>query len=224
MVQLKGNLNIMISQYYREPKMFEKENDDGKIVEIKHFEIGYRKVVPPTVIEIKANDNNSNIPFWNEWLYMTIECGDYNLIDDIELIIRACPYVNKNRKIDKNRPSNQTAEKERQDELLYDDQKLEKKLREEKKQSLIEFRNMVRDQVKQFMEFRGDFHEFYQEILKLKELKQNYRNASNLFLTNVQMGDEEDYETLKFFENKMEQYLQMALESGDFIRANTLAA
>ena len=39
---------------------------------------------------------------------MTIECGNFDLIDEIELVVKATPFVSKNRKLDKARPSQQT--------------------------------------------------------------------------------------------------------------------
>lgn len=58
MIQLKGNVSIYLSQVHRDPKIFEKLNDEGKLVEIRQYELGYRKVVPPTNIDIKSNDMN----------------------------------------------------------------------------------------------------------------------------------------------------------------------
>lgn len=83
-----------------------KENELGKLVEMRQYELGFKQVIPPTQIEITSNEQNlHNFPFQNEWLYMTIECKDYSLIDEIELNIKAFPFISKNRRFESKKHS-----------------------------------------------------------------------------------------------------------------------
>lgn len=76
---------------------------------------------------------------------MTIECGNFDLIDEIELVIKGIPFVQKNRKLEKAKPSQKEETGAKKDELVYEEDRIKQQIAQNKRRNLIEFKNQVKD-------------------------------------------------------------------------------
>jgi hypothetical protein len=79
--QLKGSINMYLSRDNQNPQP---NTPDGK----KLNERSYHLVMPPKSIAWSSNDQNvPGVPFQQDYLYLSIDCKELDLLDDTTLEI-----------------------------------------------------------------------------------------------------------------------------------------
>lgn len=69
---MKGLLNFYVSLINKNPQPNNKDNP-GRT----NYEVGFEKCIPPKAIDVHSNDQNvAQVPFRQEFLYLTIDCLD----------------------------------------------------------------------------------------------------------------------------------------------------
>ena len=83
LIQLKGYLNLYVSKKNQDPQA--NIPAEGKIRNEKSY-----KGRPPVAIKIISNEQNlTGVPFVDEYVYMTFDCKNLELFDDLLLEITA---------------------------------------------------------------------------------------------------------------------------------------
>lgn len=244
MKQLKGNINYYLSMWSLNPQ----PAGHGDLNQ-KTYELSFQKIEPPKVIDIHSNkDKIPSVPFTRDWLYITIDCQDLKLINDLKLNIKAYPFIEKRMqsKGDKLefRPSMKSDEPVTFTQELKEVEEAKRKaLMKGKKSGLKQFKKEVYQRIQSLILFKAEYEQLNSEIKIYKDFKQNKRSHnSSTFLTNFeddqsldlssnvlrslayQPGDRQSQmNPNQMNQGDLERYIETAYQSGDYIKLNALA-